>query len=219
MTKFHYFQIRFVQNILISFIFVIIFFVILYLSGCAAFTYQKDNEPQLTYQVITPGASQLHTSIIEGTHTVAERVLLSPLPPFAYEGSSTIYMNIIAIDETKIVDYKNIEAEHFISKKHFKTKTSVTTYRTEVSPGLHSLLAIRCIKNKCSIAELDFTIEPDRRYIITPSEIIGVDLYILVEESLEKTKFNESTNIYPAYESIEICRDNFISRNKKKKSK
>jgi hypothetical protein len=212
------------------------------LSGCLAIPHQEEiDPPKHTYKVITPGSSQEHTSIIEGGHKVLETLLLY------VPGSDNYYANIIAIDDIKIGDYQNIMTKEELTvtlgsfwRDMWKLRVphmdavhyleeSINSYKTEISPGHHSLLALY-IKDEsapsrhvCFVAELDFTIEQGKKYIIRPT--IFDNIYIHDTTSNIKTPFSDHINIdsgeslfevHVPCEKLEEYRNEFISRYKQK---
>jgi len=204
------FQIRSIIWIKVKSIFLIS--VITGLSGCISMSGQFDKKDLLTYKVISPGKSHLRPAVIEGTYESAYTI---------FDGGKR-YSNVIAIDDIKVGEYASLISSDWVKTMHNLEK-AIPSYRTEVSPGRHSLLVLS--GPYCNVSELDFTIEEGKKYLITSAiATVGSDNFIVDTLTKEKTQFEKSVNVdggtlFKPFicEKLEEYRDNFIARHKKEK--
>jgi hypothetical protein len=182
------------------------------LTGCAT-TYETYDYPeQKIYRIITPGTPQNDNSIIFGTYRWT----------YAMYGDYS-YVNIIAVDETKVGEYKGILPQPPKNQLTFpstKFAQFILSYRVELTPGKHSLLALEYLgSGVCRFLELEYYIEPNKVYTVRDS--LWHDVSIIDTQSDEATRFSDSieTTTMSWYDStcylIESIRNNFIDKNKK----
>lgn len=176
------------------------------LSGC--FIIPEHFDEKLTYKVITPDASYLPTAKIEGLYQWQMGIV----------GHIDYYTNVIAIDETKVGDYKYIkQSSDYRSYRPTYAKeylySSITAYDSEVSPGQHSFLVLSA--PPCFIAEINIYVESGKEYtVMAAPNIEGVDVIII--DSVTKEQIGGSIWEKIPCENLEEYRDEFIARNKQK---
>lgn len=194
--------------------------IILGLSACSPFSYQKDIDSRHTFKVITPGADDLGTAMIEGMYITARSN--SNVPHGG--GRELKYANIVAIDDTKVGEYKTSELSTNLATTKNYLKNAISSYKTEVSAGQHSLLALRV--DDCYVAEINFTVEANKKYVLLPHSRFGKLPGIIIKdtETNEKTLFNRSISVTGGSfllpvpcEKLEQYRNDFIARHKQKR--
>jgi hypothetical protein len=176
------------------------------LSGC--FVIPEHFDEKSTYKVIAQDTSHLPTARIEGLYQWQMGLV----------GHIDYYTNVIAIDETKVGDYKYIrQSSDYGSYRPTYAEeylhSSITAYDTEVSPGQHSLLVLSV--PPCCIAEMNIYVESGKNYTVMAAPYIeGVD--VIVIDSVTKDQIGGSVWRKIPCESLEEYRDEFIARNKQK---
>lgn len=189
----------------------------LILSACSPFVNQNDKDLRHTYKVIMPGASEHDVAIIEGTHITTRSKANVPNGGVAERK----YANIIAVDDTKVGEYKISELSANMASTRNYLKNAISSYKTEVSVGEHSLLALRV--DDCYVAEIKFTVEANKKYLIMPYTTFGKLPGIIIKDikTNKNTSFNESLSVNGgsfllpvSCEKLEEYRNDFIARHK-----
>lgn len=189
------------------------------LTGCVSKIERFDSSEQHIYKVISPGASQQDTSIIFGSKRIDVVYTF-------YAAEDFEYVNIIAVDETKVGEYTDYipqPPKTVFSFSDLDFSKPISNYRVELSPGQHTLLAlVYSSYTNCSYGKLEYNIEPKNIYIIKKEK--GENVHIIDTHSNKVTSFNDYFKfsdyfVKESCYSIEMIRNKFIDENKNEMKK
>jgi hypothetical protein len=190
--------------------------VFLGLAGCASKIEKLESSEQRIYKVISPTASQQDKSIIFGSKRTDV--------VYIYYGEDYEYVNIIAVDETKVGEYNDFISQPpntVFSLSDLDFTQPISNYRVELSPGQHTLLVlVYSSYTNCSYVELEYNIEPNNVYVVKKEK--GDNVHIIDTRSNKATRFNDYIKfrdyfVKKSCYSIEMIRNKFIAENKKEK--
>ena len=219
-----------------------LFFLSLILTGCFYYQYQDESKSSKdTFKVITPDSKFKQNAKVESGIRVTNS-FATTIFPFTFTETEHHYTNIIAVDGVKIGGYSKRIKQEEIEKTSFGgfsdvyekainyLKKEVVSYNLEISPGLHTLLALHVNyeimprHQACYVAELDFIFEEGKKYKIQS----GIINKIFIKDIMlnKNTSFKNYINIdkkptwsekFVPCDGLEKYRDDFIFRNTKNK--